>query len=913
MAEKIAKVEKSSRAGAITSPGELLSWLEKMPTEWAQVIAVRSAMRGLPLIGNELNLNFDVKALILPIFRASFISWAARRYPAHDMSIAASFAAAFAADATSFAFAADAAASFADATSFAFAADAAASFADAASFAADAAADAAASAGKAGFSKSLVWSEIEYDKRFLERLENRDTAAQALASEKLMSGDANSRDAEKLEKYWQELKQQITTQTKLMSPWINWYEAARDGQRIYKNITPKQEEALLVEWAQIADDDWDKGPEHINALIAKIEAKFVNGSAIPDNVSTRVATQNDSVDPNVDYLDRADTALALAGRLNEIWDTKNPNDDGMISQEGLKPGYVVHLDAPWGGGKTSFAEFVARILNPWRIEGKYPKWLADLHLEDNKTWQIPYRRPWYIVRFNAWQHQHINPPWWAFYQAIRKQCMSAMRDETNHRKESEMPPPVGANGYRNEFSRWVNWLYCHLLEFKWRLFTPKFWMSLIVLATTITALYYLVDAGLVEIARNKTKPAADAANATSPGFASILVTVLLGGAVTLWKLFEGLSKTLLPGTPQAAENYSTGYGDPLERFRGHFARMMVRFNRPILVIVDDLDRCKPEFVVELVRGMQTILVSPRIVFILLGDRDWIEKSFAHVHKEMEGIDVGPEHEFGARFVEKAIQFSFVLPDIDSDERANYVRRLLEVKKPDNGDQEKIEVDEKHEEALEQVERQMNAAIDVQQFDRREQRAAEIIQTAEFQSLPDDVRKKFELKNARKLARRSVSDTSVTEGTAHMIEALVPVMPPNPRQIKRIINALSMLQHIARLEDPQHSPGSKNWKILARWVVLMIEWPKTWYTLTHHPELADLVLSKKVKDVDPLVLKIRSEETVMEILRFNDASFEEDWRGQPITSEHITWLARISPATSGEKLVVEENKKEEVKG
>jgi hypothetical protein len=75
-------------------------------------------------------------------------------------------------------------------------------------------------------------------------------------------------------------------------------------------------------------------------------------------------------------------------------------------------------------------------------------------------------------------------------------------------------------------------------------------------------------------------------------------------------------------------------------------------------------------------GMQTILVSPRIVFVLLGDRDWIEKSFAEVNSKMVGIDVGPEHEFGSRFVEKAIQLSLTLPEVLVDDKDRYVRHLL---------------------------------------------------------------------------------------------------------------------------------------------------------------------------------------------------------------------------------------------
>jgi hypothetical protein len=152
--------------------------------------------------------------------------------------------------------------------------------------------------------------------------------------------------------------------------------------------------------------------------------------------------------------------------------------------------------------------------------------------------------------------------------------------------------------------------------------------------------------------------------------------VLFGGGATIRTILSSFAQSLTPGTPDAAKNYSMGAGDPLQRMRNHFLRLTKRLNRPIIVIVDDLDRCNAKFVTELVRGMQTILASPRVVYVLLGDRDWIEQAFAEVNKEMKAIDVGAEHSFGGRFVEKAIQLSMVLPAMTREVREGYVEFLL---------------------------------------------------------------------------------------------------------------------------------------------------------------------------------------------------------------------------------------------
>jgi len=82
----------------IDSPKELEAWLQDKPADWAQLIAVRSALRVFPLVFSVVGISEDrlpaaqAQGLILSVWRAVFISWAARKYPARDMKIAATTA-----------------------------------------------------------------------------------------------------------------------------------------------------------------------------------------------------------------------------------------------------------------------------------------------------------------------------------------------------------------------------------------------------------------------------------------------------------------------------------------------------------------------------------------------------------------------------------------------------------------------------------------------------------------------------------------------------------------------------------------------------------------------------------------------------------------------------------------------------
>jgi hypothetical protein len=638
----------------------------------------------------------------------------------------------------------------------------------------------------------------------------------------------------------------------------------------------------------------------------------------------------DTVDGSVDHLGRANIAYALAGRINEVWDQMN-KPGGKAA--GPAPGFVIHIDAPWGGGKSTFAEHIAQILNPYSIKGPLPTWLKALPIGKDGTWPERFRRPWHIVRFNAWQHQHVTPPWWVFYETIRETVTTVTGAEANHR-EAAFPMPLADFGYRSPAIRKWKAFELQVREYVWRFATPTILLNTAFLVFTVTLLSLLTYFGLISFDIEKGASVAKAAKDSAAGgeqgglgFVPSLLVALFGGGAALWKLAGAFSASLVPGTPNAANNYSLGSGDPLKRMKRHFVSLMETVHRPVLVIVDDLDRCEPAFVVELVRGMQTILASPRVVYLLLGDRDWIEQSFTEVHKAMKGVEVGPEHRFGGRFVEKAIQFSMVLPDVSEQGRQDYVRQLLTssgrqaVAEPVTAPPSVLDsavVPENQRKIVEDLKADAKAVLETDDYEQRERLAMDLAD--KFDRVQVDLpRQAFDEEMAQKLFFRAATDSTAERATSHMIEGMASILPANPRQIKRIVNTLSLLGQVLRIKDPAKRPGSADWQVLARWVVLMVEWPKSWFTLTRHPGLADVGLAiAQGKSEDeiaaietamkplgllpasggrPLAKLIAANATVMRVLDF----VESDWVKRPITASEITWLREVMPAASGQLL------------
>jgi hypothetical protein len=709
----------------------LQAWLEDKPVEWAQLIALRAALRVFPLVLEDVD---EIAApnktiyqeVMLAVWRCLLISSVACEYPTDEKRAAASAAASAARDPSN----AASIAGYSAARAAAYASVAASDPAKAPASAADAAKAARAAPD------DKAWGAVIADAQWLEAngtdLENQPLwlddvrgngkfranfppwarkPFDAFAGSELARTTSwglivdwyrallpNDMTARPRNLFGDEIEIEIATQPDGFWSRENPQEVMDDIARIAGWDVGKQKKPLFTVTGNVFDDlkkDRGRTPDPQPAPAAEQDPD----PPIPPG-RAETAYVGDNVDGSVDYLQRSEIAFALAGQLNDVWDSMNPAPRPVTPfdsawwtgrfkrrpKETLEPGFVVHLDAPWGGGKTTFAQYVTQILNPYRLP-ELPDWLRDLPLGDAEKWKQSHRRPWHVVQFNAWQHEHISPPWWVFYETIRKAATDAAVNETNQR--SDDPPPAENEGGKNrpaeplpEFGYddhpWMShlrWLEFWVSETFWRLVTPKVLTSLYVTAATALTIWFLVWSGIFSLNfADLTKSGISGKDL--PGAIAALLVVLFGGGATIRTIMSSFAQSLTPGTPDAAKNYSMGAGDPLQRMREHFLRLTQRLNRPIIVIVDDLDRCNAKFVTELVRGMQTILASPRVVYVLLGDRDWIEQAFAEVNKEMKAIDVGAEHSFGGRFVEKAIQLSMVLPAMTGEVREGYVEFLL---------------------------------------------------------------------------------------------------------------------------------------------------------------------------------------------------------------------------------------------
>ena len=90
-----------------------------------------------------------------------------------------------------------------------------------------------------------------------------------------------------------------------------------------------------------------------------------------------------------DLLGRASLATEVAILLRELADAPDRADEA----------FAVHLDAPWGAGKSSLVGFIGERL---------------------ATPEDPTLRAWTVIELDAWRSSQLSPAWWAVLGHLRE-------------------------------------------------------------------------------------------------------------------------------------------------------------------------------------------------------------------------------------------------------------------------------------------------------------------------------------------------------------------------------------------------------------------------------------------------------------------------------------------------------------
>lgn len=484
----------------------------------------------------------------------------------------------------------------------------------------------------------------------------------------------------------------------------------------------------------------------------EFEATLANLQTIRSGIYTDTNTgekhQTDvSADENVklqkdaaaieDLLGRKPFVDALASYIFKMWESEHDNEP-----------YTIHLSGEWGSGKSSILNFLEANLK---------------------------RKDWYVVEFNAWQNQYMNPPWWILLDNVYRQVYNQKRWPLN----------------------WLLWLK----EMTWRIFTinASAWVTFIIF---LTLTLVIIRADFVSNWFYALFPTFESA------YSLKTISSLFTLTGTIWAFIRGVNNSLLPGSSQAAQNFQKNAHDPMKQVKNHFDSLVKSADRKLAIFLDDVDRCEPKFLVQLLEGIQTLFKSSRALYIVSGDGAWLRHCFEIHYAQFGAIVKRPGHSLGNSFLEKIFQMSISVPEMSETSKLNYWGYLLGKKTDTSSDQEMED----------QARREMASARDEKEVD-------ELAQKYKNEPMEPYI---------RKAAVEKLSEKAIQENIEHRLTKFASQVNANPRSMKRLINRYSLIRQSMILKGVSFNEVSLD--DLAHWIIFQSKYPVYGERLKEDPGL-----------------------------------------------------------------------------
>jgi hypothetical protein len=460
----------------------------------------------------------------------------------------------------------------------------------------------------------------------------------------------------------------------------------------------------------------------------------------------------------IDLLGRQTFAQVLAARVKQVSESLRPKKPavgpkwyhrwfGLRDREAIgdDAAFILHVDGPWGSGKSSILNFLKK-----NLEGSHP--------------------PWLIVEFNAWRNQQRKPAWWPL--------IAHVGGTVRRRGWFQFPR-----------ARWV-WA-------KWNL--RMRWVPLALSTLLIVIfLYFARDAfiaGESVMASGSAPKGSDAeqiGKALDTAVKGVLAISALGG------LALTASRSLFMGSKSAAEAYIQSSAEPFRPIVKLFERLVRAIKRPVAVFIDDIDRCDSAYVIELLEGIQTLLRTAPVVYVVAGDRKWICSSFEKRYVDFCGELGAPGRPLGYLFLDKVFQLSTPIPRLSAHRQAEYWNKLLEAGHA-GGRRDEVEVRRLEQEA-ERILKGKTRHEDMQRV---------------IDNAPDPIQQEA----LRAAVAKQITSPEAIRAAEHRLQQFAPLLEANPRSMKRLVNAYGLNHARAILESRKVSVEA-----LARWTIVELRWP-----------------------------------------------------------------------------------------
>ena len=512
---------------------------------------------------------------------------------------------------------------------------------------------------------------------------------------------------------------------------------------------------------------------------------------------------------SLDYLGRVGFVSAMATWIDQYW----------MEYQNEKNSFVINIHGQWGAGKTTF-------LNLLQIELQ----------------KIP-NNEWTVVWFNSWENRHIRPAWWPLLDTIYREGTANLKVKTqkkiktNNKGITQIFARVDEKvaSLVNKIDSWALQMDIHIWEWWWRFYSGRkveligFIVSLSLLAFILYWILregFLADVHFMKKIEEVAKPIGL--------FFSLLSTVFLGTRFVMHAITIESAKS--------AEVFLQLTPDPIKRIKDHFNILVEKkINRPIIVFIDDLDRCDREYLVIFLESVQTLLNHQKIFYVIAADQRWLFAAFEQTYKEFKDSIKEPGKKIGYLFLEKIFQLSVSIPSIPNEARQAYLDYLL-----GQGSEKKVE------ERRKEIEQEFSEV-------ESEQELVDVIQAPTTNDFEKVIRRDVAVAQSAKI--------EIQKATKHFLSDFAHLMEPNPRAMKRLVTYYGVIRAAAISNDESIVSDINKRKQLALWAIVRLRWPLLADYLEEYPEyLKNYVSGRMNKDIHGDVIELIKDKDVRGVMR-----------------------------------------------
>ncbi|MEU7897467.1 P-loop NTPase fold protein [Nonomuraea sp. NPDC049152] len=461
------------------------------------------------------------------------------------------------------------------------------------------------------------------------------------------------------------------------------------------------------------------------------------------------------------------TRGGAGARERTQWVSDAPTDDDMLKRAALAKVLATHLRQ--ARADTPDSSFLVHVDGSWGTGKSTLLKLLARELWDDSL----------VVFFDTWRHVRIEPPWWALLTAVRKAVIA------------------GRPRWRRPWFR-VRELFARIH----RDGAAQVLSGLLLVGAAVLA-GVLFSSGTV----------------TTHGLEPTLktITAVVGAVGGLWTAGVVVSRYVMWGSARRARSFEESHTDPMNEVAEHIAWLVRHADRPIVVLVEDLDRCNAGYVVNFLDSVQTLLrdvperwrrpVHCAPSFVVAMDGVWLRCAYEDAYETFKSAVAEPGRPLGYLFLDKLFQLSVPIPRLGTASRDLYFGRLLgtSVAPP--------------------------SAATAQQVRAELARSSDETEVLETLARADP-----EVRQAvASQAIERILDADVQDISHHALAKFSRLLHSNPRAMKRFVNTYTVSRAVRVLEGSVVPTDS-----LALWTLLRIRWPELADHLESRPETIDQI-------------------------------------------------------------------------